>query len=93
MKNPDVGPACDSTCCRQRRHAVDDHVFVGHNRKTQGVMYTRRMMLASALNLLQPSEASPDSRVLNVMPHSTLAGCICADGGEVRHPATDDAQL
>ena len=37
-------------------------------------MYTRRMMLASALNLLQPSEASPDSRVLNVMPLFHIGG-------------------
>ena len=46
----------------------------GTTGKPKGVMYTRRMMLASALNLLQPSEASPDSRVLNVMPLFHIGG-------------------
>jgi len=46
----------------------------GTTGKPKGVMYTRRMMLASALNLLQPSEASPESRVLNVMPLFHIGG-------------------
>ena len=46
----------------------------GTTGKPKGVMYTRRMMLSSALNLLQPSEASPDSRVLNVMPLFHIGG-------------------
>ena len=46
----------------------------GTTGKPKGVMYTRRMMLASALNLLQPSKASPDSRVLNVMPLFHIGG-------------------
>jgi len=46
----------------------------GTTGKPKGVMYTRRMMLASALNLLQPSEARPDSRVLNVMPLFHIGG-------------------
>jgi fatty-acyl-CoA synthase len=37
-------------------------------------MYTRRMMMASALNLLQPSEFSPNTRVLNVMPLFHIGG-------------------
>ena len=46
----------------------------GTTGKPKGVMYTRRMMLASALNLLQPSEASTQSRVLNVMPLFHIGG-------------------
>ena len=46
----------------------------GTTGKPKGVIYTRRMMLASALNLLQPSEVSPDSRVLNVMPLFHIGG-------------------
>ena len=46
----------------------------GTTGKPKGVMYTRRMMLASALNLLQPSEFSPDTRVLNVMPLFHIGG-------------------
>ena len=46
----------------------------GTTGKPKGVMYTRRMMMASALNLLQPSEASPNSRVLNVMPLFHIGG-------------------
>jgi len=61
-------------------HAVDADTLSmimyssGTTGKPKGVMYTRRMMLASALNLLQPSEASPDSRVLNVMPLFHIGG-------------------
>ena len=46
----------------------------GTTGKPKGVMYTRRMMLASALNLLQPSEVSPNTRVLNVMPLFHIGG-------------------
>jgi fatty-acyl-CoA synthase len=46
----------------------------GTTGKPKGVIYTRRMMLASALNLLQPSEASPDTRALNVMPLFHIGG-------------------
>ena len=46
----------------------------GTTGKPKGVMYTRRMMLASALNLLQPSEFSPDTAVLNVMPLFHIGG-------------------
>ena len=46
----------------------------GTTGKPKGVIYTHRMMLASALNLLQPSEASPETRALNVMPLFHIGG-------------------
>ena len=42
--------------------------------KPKDMMNTRRTILASGLNLLQPSEVGPDSRVLNVMPLFHIAG-------------------